>query len=187
MTDFIVHEDFNYQQTGLQHDIVLLELADHVYLDVYTPACLPSTHHQFSGEMATVAGWGQTSYQGQFSNVLLEVKLPTVTNSLCEEKMNFKLHPGQMCAGGEKGKDSCQVELATSSQSLIFLLQGDSGGPLTLNKTSQHVLIGAVSSGLRCGLKDKFGVFTRISYYRRWLEDNMKDPKFCQTGPDAKD
>ena len=118
MADYIVHEDFNYQQTGLQHDIVLLELADHVYLDVYVPACLPSTDQEFSGERATVAGWGHTSYQGQFSNVLLEVALPTITNNICEQKMGFKLHPGQMCAGGEEGRDSCQVELDTSSLQL---------------------------------------------------------------------
>ena len=38
-----------------------------------------------------------------------EVELATVTNSLCEGKMNFTLHPGQMCAGGEEGGDYCKV------------------------------------------------------------------------------
>ena len=47
-----------------------------------------------------------------------EVELVTVTNSLCEEKMNFTLHPGQMCAVGEEGRIYCQEEL-TARQVVI--------------------------------------------------------------------
>ena len=79
------------------------------------------------------------------------------------------------------------IERERACQSLIFP-QGDSGGPLTVRNTDhQHVLIGAVSSGLRCGNKDQFGVYSRISYFRQWIDRNMKNPKFCQTGPDARD
>ena len=113
VASYIVHKRFNYQLTGLLHDIVLLKLKDHVYLDVYTPACLPrpGNHSRFSGERATVAGWGDTSFQGKGSTVLLEVELPVITNKLCERKMKTKLVSGQMCAGGEEGRDSCQVEI----------------------------------------------------------------------------
>ena len=45
----------------------------------------------------------------RYYNKMSEVELATVTNSLCEEKMNFTLHPGQMCAGGEEGGDYCKV------------------------------------------------------------------------------
>ena len=111
---YVVHDEFNYQQTGLWHDIVLLELEDHVYLDVYPPACLPrpGNHSRFSGERATVAGWGDTSFQGKGSTVLLEVELPVITNTECERKMKTKLISGQMCAGGEEGRDSCQVDIS---------------------------------------------------------------------------
>ena len=189
VADYILHNDYNYQLTGMLHDIVLLELWDHVYLDIYTPACLPMNYQDLTGKIATVAGWGQTDYTGGDSDVLLEVGLPIVSNRFCAKKMNFEIHPGQICAGGEKGRDSCQVELENSSrQSLIFLLQGDSGGPMTVkNKNDQHVLEGAVSTGLRCGVKDKFGLFTRINHYRHWIEKNMKNPKFCQSGPYAKE
>ena len=47
----------------------------------------------------------------RYYNKMSEVELATVTNSLCEEKMNFTLHPGQMCAGGEEGRDYCKVEV----------------------------------------------------------------------------
>ena len=55
VVDYIVHEGFNYRKTVwesdysdrpslktvLQDDIVLLELEDHVILEIRTPACLP--------------------------------------------------------------------------------------------------------------------------------------------------
>ena len=49
---------------------------------------------------------------------LFEVELTTMNNSLCEGKMNFTLHPGQMCAGGEEGRIYCQEEL-TARQVVI--------------------------------------------------------------------
>ena len=54
-----------------------------------------------------------------------EVELVTVTNSLCEEKMNFTLHPGQMCAGGEEGRDYCKVEVKINQTVLQKLKSSD--------------------------------------------------------------
>ncbi|KAG8233779.1 hypothetical protein J437_LFUL003850 [Ladona fulva] len=77
---------------------------------------------------------------------------------------------GQLCAGGEKDRDSCE---------------GDSGGPLsrpeeveTGNSTSdspRHVLIGVVSFGSRlCGSTRIPGVYSRVSRYLDWILDNLK-------------
>ena len=55
-----------------------------------------------------------------------------------------------------------------------------------MKKKDQHVLIGTAISGLRCGQMDKFAVFSMMSHYRDWIMKNMKNPKFCQSGPDAK-
>ena len=143
---------------------------------------------------------------------LFEVELTTVNNSLCEGKMNFTLHPGQMCAGGEEGREYCQEKLKTNQKVLKMLISSDkvrakqslslwantrrrkykkkkpqSGGPLTVKKKTQHVLIGTAISGLRCGQMDKLAVFSMISHYRDWIMKNMKNPKFCQSGPDAKE
>ena len=54
----------------------------------------------------------------RYYNKISEVELVTVTNSLCGEKMNFTLHPGQMCAVGEEGRIYCQEEL-TARQVVI--------------------------------------------------------------------
>ena len=98
---------------GDGYDISIVELEEEVDLDIYTPVCLPSFSHSqtFSGQMATVMGWGLTdeSNVSDESNVLMEVDVPIVTNKYCAEKMNETFFKGQMCAGGREGRDSCEV------------------------------------------------------------------------------
>ena len=94
------------------------------------------------------------------------VKLPVMPQKVCEaaywkNKFNPKY---QICAGGEKDKDSCG---------------GDSGSPLMKlqkrqmaeNKYSySYVLIGMVSYGPpECGTKNRMGVYTRVKAYQDWI------------------
>jgi len=72
---------------------------------------------------------------------------------------------GQLCAGGEKGKDSCR---------------GDSGGPLMglspdKSETTRWMIAGIVSFGPSpCGMKDWPGVYTRVAEYSEWIVDKLK-------------
>jgi len=189
VADYFVHEDYNYKrtvwnhpdssnrpslETVLQHDIVLLELDEHVNLEIYTPVCLPRKKQQFESEKATAVF---TNDYNVDEAAFLKEELAIVTPSLCERKMNLTLHPGQMCAGMEEDRDHCQ-----ENSDLTY-----SGGPLTVKQKSQHVLRGITSSSLRCGVRDEFALFSRISYYRDWIMEHMKNPKFCQSGPYTKD
>ena len=56
------------------------------------------------------------------------------------------------------GKDTCQ---------------GDSGGPLYYSETSlnKYVLAGITSYGYQCGLPNYPGIYTRVSYYMNWIND----------------
>ena len=79
--------------------------------------------------------------------------------------------------------------------------QGDSGGPLTVKPKHrrQHILIGETSFGKWMGYKDEngvvhnrpcgnpglYGVYGRISFFRKWIEENMKGPVFCKMGANA--
>ena len=69
----------------------------------------------------------------------------------------------------------------------INLLQADSGGPLTYKSRKQHVLIGATSWGLGCAIEGEYGKYSRISYYRDWIEGKMRSPTYCGSGPDVED
>ena len=83
--------------------------------------------------------------------------------------------------------------------------KGDSGGPLTYLHNGQHTLIGVTSGFFRL-TKDNFettklsthtlnrdhpnstewsDTFTRVSYFRDWIEQNMKSTKYCQNGLSA--
>ena len=58
------------------------------------------------------------------------------------------------------GKDTCQ---------------GDSGGPLyysdTINSASKFVLAGITSYGYKCAQAGFPGIYTRVSYYIDWIND----------------
>ena len=58
--------------------------------------------------MMSGQGWGTTSFGGTLSDVLLEVEVPVVTNAQCAITMS-DITDSMLCAGGEEGKGSCQV------------------------------------------------------------------------------
>ena len=74
---------------------------------------------------------------------------------------------------------------------LIFLpqtlLQADSGGPLTYKRRNQHVLVGELKFGMlnECESTKDASFYQSISYHRQWIEEKMRSPKFCGSGPDA--
>jgi secreted trypsin-like serine protease len=66
-----------------------------------------------------------------------------------------------MCAGGEKGKDSCR---------------GDSGGPLIIEDETEGTfyLAGIVSYGsIGCGAYDAPAIYTRVALYSDWIKENV--------------
>ena len=66
---------------------------------------------------------------------------------------------------------------------ITVLMQGDSGGPLTVDVGGQHVLIGDVSFGEKCGLEGKYGVYGDVAYFRAWIDSTVSEndgAKYCQ-------
>ncbi|XP_023340103.1 trypsin-1 isoform X2 [Eurytemora carolleeae] len=156
----IVHEDYNPRT--VENDLTLLKLSKKVDLMKYAPACLPERGVNYEGNTAWVYGWGTTSSGGPVSNVLLEISLPIITRKECESAYGKKyIFDGQICAyGAEEGKDSCQ---------------GDSGGPMTVDENNQHYLAGVVSWGIGCAKKGNPGVYADVSYFRDWIDTNIKE------------
>uniref|UniRef100_U5ERA5 CLIP domain-containing serine protease n=1 Tax=Corethrella appendiculata TaxID=1370023 RepID=U5ERA5_9DIPT len=170
----IVHPSYNKTVRGKYHDIALLKLKRAiVFTDWIQPICLPVTQSLKSAPTDNVihhvAGWGatETSIRSQYK---LELKVPGVPLSQCNDayrklvKVDFI--NSQLCAGGERGRDSCK---------------GDSGGPLMRQDNSDPdepywYLVGVVSFGSKyCGTENLPGVYTKVSEYMNWIESNLTE------------
>ena len=175
----------NYQGVS-NNDIMMIKLSrPAVYNRLVKALCLPPPDFDnllgeeghtpgFFKHQNFVVGWGKT-YLGYFKEELQtpssdqqKLTTPLLTNQECIEL--FKTYSGgvvleisvekHLCAGGERGKDSCN---------------GDSGGPLLGRKQSLDplTLIGVVSGGSRTCGRGAPAIYTRVSQYRNWILNQM--------------
>ena len=77
------HPSFNFN-TG-DHDVsVLTLLSSLTFSSVAGPVCLPgSASSLYTGQLATVTGWGDTSSDGGQASTLQEVEVTVVSNQEC--------------------------------------------------------------------------------------------------------
>ncbi|XP_049693569.2 clotting factor B isoform X1 [Helicoverpa armigera] len=155
------HDQFS--RVGFYNDIAILVLSENVQKSKYViPICLPHgelTRQTFDGSVATVVGWGTTRYGGGESSKQLEAKLPVWRNEECDRAYFQPITDTFLCAGYARGGvDACQ---------------GDSGGPLMLQINGRWTQIGVVSFGNKCGEPGYPGVYTRVTHYSNWLQQNL--------------
>ncbi|XP_076477265.1 venom protease-like [Bombus vancouverensis nearcticus] len=123
------------------------------------PICLPIEkslrNKNFVGYNPFIAGWGALNFSESYTNALMELQLPVVTNTVCEkayEDFDITITNKEICAGGDPrgGKDACGA---------------DSGGPLMIPQQFTYYQIGVVSSGHECGVPGYPGIYTRVTSY----------------------
>ena len=125
-----------------------------------------------SGTRCWIAGWGQTPDSAKStSTILKKVDVPLEpSNEVCESLIHvertrtrngrepslFPVLDGEICAGGEEGKDACN---------------GDGGAPLVCQAghRGRWYVVGLVNWGVGCGRADVPGVYTRVAHYRSWI------------------
>merc|ERR1712172_170918 len=168
--------------TRLSNDIAILYVdrdinLNHPYVNT---ACLPSCDNQFdyqfsngTGVRCYVAGWGKDESDGSFQFIPRKVDLPLVNNQQCQIGLQnalnaqkpgagdrFRLHPSEVCAGAEVGKDACT---------------GDGGSPLVCQAQSgRWTVVGLVTWGVGCA-EQLLGVYVRVSQFRDWINNNSAD------------
>ncbi|KAK0182004.1 hypothetical protein PV327_000179 [Microctonus hyperodae] len=162
----IAHENYHPASRDQKNDIALLRLSRDVTFTAFIkPICLPN-----NGEVAQklwVAGWGKTESRSE-SNIKLKLSIPLADRNECQARYGnaaVNLGLGQICVGGQRGKDSCR---------------GDSGGPLmsverTSDGTGKWTAIGVVSFGPSpCGMQGWPGVYTKVSDFTDWILTKMR-------------
>merc|ERR1719232_655189 len=124
------------------------------------PSCLPSNDETYIGWSNTfVSGWGLHDFRGELqAGPPKVVQHVPVDDDECKRVMGSRVRAGMMCAGGIGGEDSCQ---------------GDSGGPLVASGDDGVTwsLVGVVSWGWRCATEGKYGVYTRVTDYMDWINE----------------
>merc|ERR1712013_647158 len=165
--------------TRLSNDLAILYVdrdinLNHPYVNTARlPSCADQFDHQFSngtGVRCFVAGWGKDEHDGSFQFIPKKVDLPLVNDDQCEASLQtalnaqrpgagdrFRIHPSEICAGAEVGKDACT---------------GDGGSPLVCQaKSGRWTVMGLVAWGVGCA-SDLPGVYVRMSYFKDWIDAN---------------
>jgi len=177
--DKIINHE-NFMPTLYENDISLLRTdKPFTYTPSLIPICLPDRvmvdapgYDEVNvGREATLTGWGRQWNDGPLAEQLEMVTLPLLDNTECMRWYNAsgsrQFIPAQtfLCAGHKKGKeDACS---------------GDSGGPLIVSREDgRSMLWGIVSWGIGCGVAGRPGVYTRVSQFTNWIDDNVKNNSF---------
>lgn len=150
----------DYDPYTYENDIALLHVAQSALFNSYIwPVCLPPIGENWENWNGVITGWGSQYFGGPLSNILMEVSVPIWNLQDCKSVFVERIFDTMLCAGAlEGGIDSCQ---------------GDSGGPLLAQLPNKRwVVIGIVSWGLRCGEKNRPGLYTRIDKYLLWIMQN---------------
>jgi len=174
---FIKHPDFDPKR--LSDDIAVLILDRPINLlrnKGVNAACYPQCNNMFNyrfnngtGVRCWVAGYGKDKEEGDFSFIQRKVDVPLFSNrNECNNRLkselsktsprtaaNFQLSAGELCAGGEQGKDSCD---------------GDGGAPLVcLSRSKRWHVVGLVAWGVGCGRKGLPAVYVNVFHYLNWI------------------
>jgi len=117
-----------------------------------------------TGILATVVGWGALlEDESVYPYALYETEVPIVSRASCTELYGSSTFTSNMiCAGYDGGvKDTCK---------------GDSGGPLMALQDGQLVQAGITSWGVGCGQPQQYGVYTRLSHFKSWIDATVTPP-----------
>ncbi|XP_059880225.1 complement C1s subcomponent [Delphinus delphis] len=165
--------DASEARKNFDNDIALVRLQDPVKMGpTVSPICLPGTSSEYNpsvGDLGLISGWGRTNTKDHVIK-LRGAKLPIAPLAKCRELKglssgidinSFVFTENMICAGGEKGVDSCE---------------GDSGGAFALQvpneENTKFYVAGLVSWGPQCGT---YGIYTRVKNYVDWIMKTMQE------------
>ncbi|XP_004450798.2 coagulation factor X [Dasypus novemcinctus] len=162
--DFIIKHNRFVQQT-YDCDIAVVKLKTPITFRMnVAPACLPEKDWAESILMTQktgfISGFGRTQEKGRPSSTLKILEVPYVDRTTCKLSSSFTITQNMFCAGYDLNpEDACQ---------------GDSGGPHVTRFKDTYFVTGIVSWGEGCAKKGKYGVYTKVTSFLKWIERSMK-------------
>ncbi|XP_034472516.1 phenoloxidase-activating factor 2-like [Drosophila innubila] len=164
----ILHDRFS--RDSRQYNIALLVLTMSFSSNPHiAPICLPSSSDSFHYSDCIVTGWGKRSQNSSdYPHILKEITVPFLPRKTCNDQLrkplgsNFVLDETSVCAGGERGVDSCL---------------GDGGSPLVCpikGHPNRYYQVGIVAWGLGCGKENVPAVYTNVPYLYPWIIQELK-------------
>lgn len=158
-----IHVHSAYSSRTMDNDIALLQLMMPISDPRAKLISLVATTEEprlvYDKAPLMTSGWGATRQGGDVVPELRELIVPYVPTAVCNDRVSYngKITDNMICAGQQTGgQDACQ---------------GDSGGPLSAGADAARRLVGIVSWGYGCANPDKYGVYTRVARYTKWISD----------------
>nr|CAI5824215.1 unnamed protein product [Callosobruchus analis] len=160
-----IHDEYDYNTK--HNDIALVEVDQKIeFSDKVRPACLYWNNDDPEDEM-WIIGWGKSTIDQEDDRtvVLQKARVSAVSVNECNSTYRDRtmhtrtIRASQICAIGNSS-DACG--------------QGDSGGPLQVENgnSCSFSIVGVISYGMGCGGVVP-GVYTRVSRYIDWIEQNV--------------
>merc|ERR1719402_2116574 len=102
---YIQHPSYSSSTYDNDISIIVLKKSIDFTSTEIRPVCLPtSASNDYASVTATVSGWGALKYQGSQPDVLMEVDVPTMTNTKCKTYYNDgSITNNMICAGFQAG------------------------------------------------------------------------------------
>jgi len=179
--NILMHPQFN--PFTFEHDIALIKFTEPIRTkrDLF-PICLPppivdDEITDYSGQFATVAGWGcknEGCAVSTIPTVLQEIEIPVIRN---EVAMCWFYSDGQKM-GREEYIPSQLFVVGGDSSASTATCKGDSGSPVIRIKPGSEnkwEIIGLVSWSKGCGRQFRPSVWTRVENFVNWIRSNMDD------------
>jgi len=155
LTSFTRHASFvNNGNQGYPNDIATLRFANvptNANTNYVTMAA--SNAGNYAGSSCTITGWGRTSATSALPVTLQQGTMTVLTNADCASAWSAaQINNGHICV----------------KSNTVSACSGDSGGPLTCG----NVLTGATSWGQAQCSPSFPSVYSRISFFRTWIDSN---------------